>query len=209
VEPWQYIVLLGAVVFVYAWMIPKAAGQETQPGFVSEETYNELLENLEAENRELFDAVAKFKSEHDDKVDKLARRIVDMESQMKLWTERQAAEPSSSPSSGPANPSPEAASAAEAVPGAYSPEPARGAEEIAASALRLGDAGGEGFEPEPDEAQAEPDSPPNTIRGRYAELLGLHEGGKSVEQIAKAFGMNKGEVQLILQLARREESLHA
>ena len=33
----------------------------------------------------------------------------------------------------------------------------------------------------------------------------MHEKGKSVEQIAKATGMNKGEVQLILQLARREE----
>ena len=51
--------------------------------------------------------------------------------------------------------------------------------------------------------------PPTTIRGRYPELFNMHDKGRSVEQIAKALGMNKGEVQLILQLVRREEEYHA
>jgi hypothetical protein len=51
--------------------------------------------------------------------------------------------------------------------------------------------------------------PPTSIRGRYPELLELYDKGRSVEQIAKAMGLNKGEVQLILQLARREEEQHA
>lgn len=45
---------------------------------------------------------------------------------------------------------------------------------------------------------------PAAIRDRYAQLLELHERGHSVEQVAKAMNMNKGEVQLILQLAKRE-----
>ncbi|MFD2333220.1 hypothetical protein ACFSR7_28515 [Cohnella sp. GCM10020058] len=49
------------------------------------------------------------------------------------------------------------------------------------------------------------DRPP-AIRERYAELLELYERGRSVEQVAKAMNMNKGEVQLVLQLAKREVS---
>jgi DNA-directed RNA polymerase specialized sigma24 family protein len=37
----------------------------------------------------------------------------------------------------------------------------------------------------------------------------MHDKGRSIEQIAKAMGINKGEVQLILQLVRREEQQHA
>lgn len=43
------------------------------------------------------------------------------------------------------------------------------------------------------------------IRGRYPELFRLHGEGKSTEQIARKLGMNKGEVMLILEFARREE----
>ncbi|MBO9597655.1 MAG: hypothetical protein J7559_07540, partial [Cohnella sp.] len=69
------------------------------------------------------------------------------------------------------------------------------------------------IQPEPaNEPEKEPESiqvPPTSIRGRYPELLALHDKGRSVEQIAKALGLNKGEVQLVLQLARREEEQHA
>ncbi|GIP36840.1 hypothetical protein J31TS4_01200 [Paenibacillus sp. J31TS4] len=43
------------------------------------------------------------------------------------------------------------------------------------------------------------------IRSRYPDLFQLYDGGKSVEQIARKTGMNKGEIALILQLAKREE----
>ncbi|CAI6027449.1 hypothetical protein [Cohnella sp. JJ-181] len=56
-----------------------------------------------------------------------------------------------------------------------------------------------------EEKDAATDRPP-AIRERYAELLALYERGRSVEQVAKAMNMNKGEVQLILQLAKREVS---
>ena len=43
------------------------------------------------------------------------------------------------------------------------------------------------------------------IKERYAELFRMHEQGKSIEAIARKEGLNKGEVQLILQLSRQEE----
>jgi hypothetical protein len=43
------------------------------------------------------------------------------------------------------------------------------------------------------------------IRERYAELFQLYDQNKSIDYIARKLGMNKGEVGLILELARQEE----
>lgn len=48
--------------------------------------------------------------------------------------------------------------------------------------------------------------PINTIKRRYAALFEMYEAGKSIDMIAKSTGMQRGEVQLIIQLARQEES---
>jgi len=44
-----------------------------------------------------------------------------------------------------------------------------------------------------------------SIQKRYEQLFQLHESGKSIEAIAKKLQLNKGEVQLIIQLAKQEE----
>jgi TorA maturation chaperone TorD len=44
-----------------------------------------------------------------------------------------------------------------------------------------------------------------SIRDRYQELFAMHEQGKSVDYIAMQSGIQRGEVQLILQLAERED----
>lgn len=49
--------------------------------------------------------------------------------------------------------------------------------------------------------------PENSIKYRYAELFELYEQGKSIDLIGKSVGLQRGEVQLILQLAKQEESL--
>lgn len=46
---------------------------------------------------------------------------------------------------------------------------------------------------------------PVDMKSRYPELFHYYEQGKSIEYIAKKTGMNKGEVQLIIQLAKQEE----
>jgi hypothetical protein len=46
----------------------------------------------------------------------------------------------------------------------------------------------------------------DSIKDRYTELFRLHDEGKSMDAISKQTGIQLGEVQLILQLAEREES---
>jgi len=43
------------------------------------------------------------------------------------------------------------------------------------------------------------------MKQRYSELFNMHEQGKSIEYIAKKLSLNKGEVLLIIQLAKQEE----
>jgi hypothetical protein len=59
-------------------------------------------------------------------------------------------------------------------------------------------------EPEPVET-SESVIKASSIQQRYAPILKLHEQGKSIEYIAKKNNLNKGEVQLIIQLAKQEE----
>ena len=56
-------------------------------------------------------------------------------------------------------------------------------------------------EPEPIEVS------PQTLLERYSELFALYEEGKSIEFIAKKIGMNKGEVILIIDLAKQGEEI--
>jgi hypothetical protein len=54
------------------------------------------------------------------------------------------------------------------------------------------------------------DAPPesvNSIKQRYSELFELYEQGKSIDMIGKLIGLQRGEVQLILQLAKQEGSI--
>jgi len=201
-QPWVYIAALGAAIFGFAWMMPKIAAGGSKQEFVSEEAYNQLLEDLEAENRELLDAVAKFKREHDGTVEKLGHRIVELEQQMKTLSDlpRIAASPAEPPPS-----------ASPLLSISVQGSEMSGHSEEAQKNAVISQASPPISEPvDRDEpASSAPGATPSTIRDRYAEVLGMDEKGKSVEQIAKATGMNKGEVQLILQLARREERQHA
>ncbi|TVX97637.1 hypothetical protein [Cohnella terricola] len=209
-QPWLYIVLLGAAITVYAWMLPRNEGKDKETNFVSEDAYTQLLEDLEAENRELFDAVAKFKQEHDDTTGKLSRRVVELENQMKKWSEQPSAV--AMDSRPPVLHSPSIAALESATPQIFQqsslPISDEGRDPAVTSAESESRSGSLDVETV-DEQSEEPIVPEITIRGRYPELLELHDKGKSIEQIAKATGMNKGEVQLILQLARREERQHA
>jgi DNA-directed RNA polymerase specialized sigma24 family protein len=169
-------------------MMPKTSSKGKETRFVSEAAYDQLLEDLETENRELVDAVTKFKREQDETVDKLGRRIVDLEHQMIKWLEQSPAAGTSSELK---------ASTTETISiAAITPEPSIETADITSSPYTAA-------------ATEEIVLPKSTIRGRYPELFAMHDKGRSIEQIAKAMGINKGEVQLILQLVRREEQQHA
>jgi DNA-directed RNA polymerase specialized sigma24 family protein len=47
------------------------------------------------------------------------------------------------------------------------------------------------------------------IRDRYANVFQLYDQGKSTDYIAKKLDMNKGEVMLIIQLAKQEGQARA
>jgi len=218
-EPWQTLVLVGAAIAGYGWLLPQTKkGEITDTNTLqSDEAYDRLLEDLEAENRELVDAVASFKKEQDETVNRLSSRIRELEAQMgelrasagAIAARRTDASAASAEARRDERPDAEAdavraeADAVRAEAGGYAAAAAPAAYAAPPS------------EPEPDampDRSAEPADPipePQSIRVRYGELLELYGRGRSVEQIAKALGMNKGEVQLILQLAKREEEQHA
>ena len=77
------------------------------------------------------------------------------------------------------------------------------AEKTASAAERKTASADEGKVAEP--SRNGPGARKTAIRERYPELFRLHDEGKSTEQIARKLGMNKGEVMLILEFARREE----
>ncbi|RKP55485.1 hypothetical protein D7Z26_09885 [Cohnella endophytica] len=215
-SPWFVIVMLGIAIAGYAWMMPKSgANRGKESGFVSEAAYNQLLEDLEDENRELVDAVAKFKAEQDETVNRLSRRIVDMEHQMKSWSEQALHSPSIGLSklspAGSSSSSSAGASTLElpAIPVASSERNHSLSGMTPTDELHLSSAQVKAGAEETAAGEQTIELPPPTLRGRYAELFAMHDKGRSVEQIAKALGLNKGEVQLILQLARREEQLNA
>jgi len=212
-EPWVAIVLTGAAIAGYGWLLPagNAKAEAVADSSANEEAYDRLLEDLETENRELVDAVVQFKQEQDATVDRLGRRIRELERQMSEWK----------PSSPVEQPMPTAAaedlpraaafadrvSAASSAPAAVSPGVAAAVPAVREPAAAVAAPAAD----QPSEAAAgrlpsvEPaGAAPSTIRGRYAELIALYERGRSIEQIAKMLHLNKGEVQLILQLAKRE-----
>lgn len=186
-DPWVTVALFGIAIFGFAWLTP-ARRQEDRARGGTDPAYDQLLEELETENRELLDAVTKFKQEQDETVKKLVKQIQVLERQMNEMSAglqagsaaeaAAAAEPAGTPAEPPARPSIERPSEPPAAEAA--PVQAAAPQAVAAAA-------------------------PIPIRERYAELLAQHRNGRSIEQIAKSAGMNKGEVQLILQLARREE----
>jgi len=210
-EPWVAIVLTGAAIAGYGWLLPAGSAKtEADSGAsTNEEAYDRLLEDLETENRELVDAVVKFKQEQDETVDRLGRRIRELERQMSDWkaaesSPRQAAEVPASVGSATMPPvRPDIADPAAAL--ASRPNPV-----VDFPAAEPGPAASEAAAPDPvqpppsEETDGGQGSAASTIRGRYAELISLYERGRSIEQIAKTLHMNKGEVQLILQLAKRE-----
>ncbi|THF81239.1 DUF6115 domain-containing protein [Cohnella fermenti] len=201
-ESWITIVITGAAIAGYGLLLPKnaAAGKPDQAAYQAEAAYDRLLEDLEAENRELIDAVSEFKREQDATVDKLSSRIREMERQMTELADRERTAEAKLPTAAAVLVPAAAVQAAAASEASSAPLPCPsppGTDKLAQEDAYAQAAAAK----EPEEAPAAPAG----IKERYASLMELHGRGRSIEQIAKELSMNKGEIQLILQLARREE----
>jgi hypothetical protein len=195
---WQYIVLVGAVVIVLAFMLPRQKRQAEQPSQSiqnMETALEQFMENMEKDNQELVSLVAKSQQEakmdaerKDMRIAELERKSSSLEQQLLLATQQAAASiVNQGTRLGPLTKESVQQEAIQSAP-----------------IMSQSD-----LEEEVTQTEEEPVQKKNSIQARYAELFQLYEQGKSIEAISKKLGMNKGEVQLIMQLAKQEDAAHA
>ncbi|NQX65790.1 hypothetical protein HQN90_06585 [Paenibacillus alba] len=199
-QPWMYVVLLGLVILVYARFLPKeqaALSNKTNVVQEIEETIEHFAAEMDEQNQSLLNLFSKTKQDYEVELAKLAGRLESLEKQKhelsqeltKVHVNQQVSHQSHVDSENQGligslnNPDlPASASSIQSEQGeaSFLPVPA---EEIVEEPVYMG----------------------LGMKSRYTELFALHDQGKSVEAIAKQLGMNKGEVSLILQLAKQEE----
>lgn len=206
-QPWIYIVLLGAGAIVYAWLLPKRQlkrGAEEAVVQKVEATLEQYMADIESDNDELIKLVSGMKQEHavkqavlQEQAAELRSRIVDLERQALHKTAFTQVESVSEEIRYAGIPH----QAAAAYGQFHRPKPAMFIKEEHSKSDALLVTGDEQTALQEPEAEQEPES----IRDRYQELFALYEQGKSVDYIAKQSGIQRGEVQLILQLAERED----
>ena len=180
----QYIVLLGAVVIVGAFVMPRKKQEQVHPSRSMqnmETALEQFMENLEKDNEELVLLVREAQQESKADATRKEQRIAELERKCEQLSELLQ---SSIAISGTMTAS---------VPKSISNEMTKQESPIAVFA----------------EPAAQETRQTNNIQSRYSELFALYEQGKSIEMIAKKLGMNKGEVQLIIQLAKQEVAAHA
>ncbi|MEK5164945.1 hypothetical protein NYE69_21745 [Paenibacillus sp. FSL R5-0527] len=202
-DPWFYVVLLGVAALVYALLLPgrQASSPKNDAAKEMEATLEQYMSEIERENQELIDLVSQMKQEfaskqlaQQEQTAELRKRLSDVEfsarqSEARLESLAASVGENVSAVSVPAAAAAEASlTIASAAVSGQASEPA---------ALAAG--------PAPEPASA-PEDDGDHVRGRYPELFDLYEKGKSIDMIAKSTGLQRGEVQLILQLAKKEES---
>lgn len=206
-QPWIYIVLLGAAAVVYALLLPKRQpGRGTEEAVVQkvEATLEQYMADIESDNNELIELVSGMKQEHAAKQAAFQEQVAELRNRI-VELERQAAFAVASTQAGSTNENvgyagiPQQAAAAYGQ--FYRPPSAMPAQEEHAHSDALLVTGDEQAVLQETETEQKPES----IRDRYQELFTLHKQGKSVDYIAKQSGIQRGEVQLILQLAERED----
>ncbi|MCD1257791.1 hypothetical protein B5M42_002910 [Paenibacillus athensensis] len=198
-HPWMYVVLLGLVFLVYARFLPKAQAEVAKTNVVQEieETIEHFAAEMDEQNQAILDLFSRTKSDYEVELAKLAGRLESLEKQKsELSHELQNMQirqqiSLQAPAVQTGLPKAEDLPVKLQAVAAAAPSPAVQPEEVRPESAA--------------EVQPQPESFASGMKTRYAELFRLHEQGKGVEIIAKKLGMNKGEVNLILQLARQEE----
>lgn len=189
-QPWVYIVLLGVFAIAYALMLP-ARTQQKQAEMQSLKDTEAALElymtDMERENEELIKLVSGIKQQAVANQEALQEQITALET---LFAEQQlrTAQLESRVDNAETGLLQQAFT--------YKEISSEGKELESKEQLTL-----ESVVPEPQP------KPVSSIKLRYPKLFELDEQGKSIDTIAKTAGLQRGEVQLILQLAKQEESV--
>ena len=181
-QPWVTVVLLGAAIIGLALIKPNRERMTKGAAVQDIETaLEQFADELQEENEQLIKFIAGLKHELEADVNKLSGRVEALErSQLQLPVVLSAAAQAEQQVSVGRSTTTEASQTEERR------FPSQPVDELVTSSSeqRLKD---------------------TSIRHRYADVFALHEQGKSIEYIAKKNDMNKGEVQLIIQLAKQEE----
>ncbi|SEN33078.1 DUF6115 domain-containing protein [Paenibacillus sp. OV219] len=188
-EPWQTIMLVGGVAVVCAAVLPRKANgnkqsDQSQTVRNMETALEQFMENLEADNKEMMQLVTKSSQDTQHQAAKRDERIGQLEKRC-AELEQLISEQAKQLEAAIAQARDQASWAAAQL--AHAKVESSAAEEVAI-------------------VQQEPIVQTPSIRERYADLFELHQHGKSIDAIAKNLGLNKGEVQLILQLSKQEEA---
>jgi hypothetical protein len=191
-DPWVYIVLVGAVAIVYALRLPAKASKEDSDEKKSLKETEAALElymaDIEHENTELLQLVGSIKAQSQsnktalqEEIGTLREQVTELSKSLLLLDARLTAEEKGLLQ----------------LAATFSREPSAAQSAENASAAPTAEA----------EIQPARQKPVSSIKLRYPRLFELHEQGKSIDSIAKTAGLQRGEVQLILQLAHQEESV--
>nr|WP_154958943.1 hypothetical protein [Paenibacillus xylanexedens] len=192
-SPWIIIVILGACAIAYAFIMPrKDKVQQPSHQLVQEmeSTLEHYMTEIEQDNDALIQRVAELKGEAtaadhrmQSQLQELQQRLDQLEQQKVKTTELSTTE----------NIMGQRAEGLQAQSLMDSVRAETNQQIASASELQ-------------DNPQQEKDQKRESIKDRYTELFRLHDEGKSMDAISRQTGIQLGEVQLILQLAEREES---
>jgi light-regulated signal transduction histidine kinase (bacteriophytochrome) len=192
-SPWIIIVILGACAIAYAFIMPrKDKVQQPSHQLVQEmeSTLEHYMTEIEQDNDALIQRVAELKGEAtaadhrmQSQLKELQQRLDQLEQQKGKTNELTTAE----------NITVQRSEGLQAQSLMDSVRAETNQEVVSASELQ-------------DNPAQEEDQKRESIKDRYTELFRLHDEGKSMDAISRQTGIQLGEVQLILQLAEREES---
>lgn len=194
VPGWIYIVLIGAVAIIYGFLLPKARNVAATAQSMAtvdkvEDTLEHYMAEIEKENEEIIDLVSKIKQESTAKQLALQEQLTEM--RQRLIQLEQRPDPVIMPSVvQPIAPIQNPVTTLEGT--------GTQGDALRESAARMAQQSSEPVvEEQPDTTER--------IEDRYQELFALYKNGKSIDTIAKTVGLQRGEVQLILQLAKQED----
>lgn len=187
-QPWITIALLGAVIFLFAFIQTRGAKTaKNQSGSLQEieEAFEHFVQEIEEDNRKVMEHVTSLKAAYEQRSQLLSERL---ESHAQLLNDRiqqleqhiQAMEQAAAATTPPLQTAKHAVNEASTLETAI-------------------------YDNSAETTVIEAD----TIRHRYQSIFDMHHEGRSIEYIAKKMGMNKGEVQLVLTLAQQEEANRA
>lgn len=181
--------MIGTALLFYALMLPKSRAGSDTPGAIGqlEQSIELFAEEIDRENHELILLISNMRKQQEESIARLERRMGELEKHSAVWTsQHRSAE--IVPDEIPRTVGPEPLSAQDGML-----EPAYPSSQTVQDEAKLSVCEEEG----------------SRIRSRYNELFGMYDAGKSVDYIARKLNMNRGEISLILQLAKQEERLHA